>query len=160
MKIITPENIPIETNTLHDEAHYGVLDFSDRTDVDFRFEPIDLLDLFGAYRVELIIDEKHSLSVPFNWSILCSDTENLVSIPIYTFRGRSFEVLVFNPITGSMLSFADCRVGNTYPDTSWSSPQIFQKKYIASPIINEENPPCVYINMATKEDVVSIGDLF
>jgi len=158
MMLLTPENKTVEINNGIAPRHYAVLDASIKKDVDFRFPELLTVEIVSSYGIRAKVGD-YEIELPATWSILCSDGEKLFTIPIYTFRARTFDALVFNPITGTMFDFWPCRMGNVVPIKTWASPEHEDKKYLALPLHSGENPPCIYARYSKREDVINIGDL-
>jgi len=133
MKILDEHNQILETDNLNRGCYYSVLRFKDSKNPDFYFQDMDYIEEFISYTMKLSIGE-HICYVPFHWSILCSDLENIQTIPLYELSGRQFDVFCINPIDGFLVQYLPIRMIEVFPNTTWSCPPIKEKDMLVSPI--------------------------
>lgn len=133
MLIITAENEVQDTDHLNDHYNYGVLSFKDYKCPDFFFPRIEYLEEFNSASITLHIG-KFEAVMPLHWSILCTDLENVQSIPLYEAAGRDFAVFCLNPIDGFMPEFHPLRTGTIFPSTTWMAPPMADKDMLVVPL--------------------------
>lgn len=165
MLILTENNKVVNTDTLDREAHYGVLSFKDYKNPDFFFPRINrVIEQFSSASVTLHIGP-HTVVMPILWSILCSDYDTVENIPLHDFGGKNYSVLCVNPIDGYMPTFYPLRMGEIYPNTVWTAPQIGDKDMLVVPLgpntkMPDRGPECAIFS-ASKMDVNKpLSDIF
>src|ERR1700691_2649299 len=148
MKILTVENKPFYINAIEDgieEIYYGILDYSDKDNVDYRFIPLLFLEIFISLSLDLKIG-KNRLQMPMDWSVVIGDTSSgeLEVIELKKLNDRLFQVFGFNPIEGFMPEFLDIEIINVFPDVKWYVPKLKYGHLLTVPLENKEKPTCSY----------------
>lgn len=164
MKILTVENKPYDLDTVPDEIddiRYCVLDASDKEYVDFFFLPLIFLESFHAPAICLEIGN-HKIQMPMDWSILiCDDDFSALEImPLTSLNHRGFKAITMNPLQTSSLDNLEINITNIYQDVKWYFPKLKHGHMLAVPIVEGENPKCVYfVKDLNKVSDFSIADL-
>lgn len=165
MRILLTTNQPFEINAVPEEVddfRYGVLDYSNKNQVDYIFIPLVFLESFVMPTAELKIGP-YKIQLPLDWSIVIGEKElgEVEIIPIKHLNDRDFSAFVFNPIRGYMSQFLTVEMTNIYPDTKWFFPKLKNGHILVVPLTNKENPPCIFIVHETSKlpDILDISKL-
>lgn len=148
MNILTVENKPYDLTFVPDEVddiYYSVLDYGDKTDVDYFFVPLVFLEIFTSPAAVLKIGD-YQIKMPLDWSVIlcepeCSDPE---IVPLTSLNDRGFKAFTFNPISGYVPSFQEIEITNVYQDVKWHFPKLKHGHILAVPLSSEEGAPCAY----------------
>jgi hypothetical protein len=148
MKILTPENVAFDINDMPneiDDIRYGVLDYSDQSNVDYYFIPLIFLDNFPRPAADLQLG-KFRIQMPLDWSIVIVDKHSgaIEILELKNINDREFDAWGFNPINGYMPSFLPINILNIYPDVNWFFPKLKYGHILAVPLEDGPSPMCVY----------------
>ena len=107
------------------DIRYGVLDYSNTSNIDFFFLPLIFLENFTAPAADLKIGP-YRVQMPLDWSIVVGDKNlgDLEVINISHLNDREFEIFSFNPISGFRPEFHKVEIVNIYPDVKWYFPKL------------------------------------
>ena len=165
MLILTVENKILNTDSLSvgDTVNHGILSFQpteDNAGPDFYFPVIEYLDEFSAASITLKLGDNRII-MPLHWSILCTDTEYLQTIPLYEVGGKQFPVFCLNPLTGFAPEFLRLKTGNVFPNSTWTAPQLNEKDLLVVPIeTKEEGPLCAFFSPSKYEVYRALGEVW
>lgn len=148
MKILTPDNVGFDMNDIPneiDDIRYGVLDYSDKDDVDYYFMPLIFLDNFPRPAADLQLGP-YRIQMPLDWSIMIVDKDSgaIEILELKSINDREFDAWGFNPINGYMPSFLPINVLNIYPDVNWFFPKLKYGHILAVPLEDGPSPVCAY----------------
>ena len=148
MYILTPENKSFDTNripAMNTELYYSVLDYSNRSEIDYKFLPIVFIEDFAKASAVLRIGT-YTIEVPLHWTVLIGDQEfgELELMPLIDIGGRDFSIFSFNPCQGFMPKFMDLEIINIYQEVKWCVPSVLSDHLLTVPLCNGENPPCAF----------------
>lgn len=161
MLILSVDNEIQNTDFLSEEIHYGVLSFKDFKNPDFFFPKLTYLEEFTSTSITLNIGG-HELVMPLGWSILCTDLENVQSIPLYEMSGM-YHVFCLNPIDGFMPEVLPMKLSKVFPSTTWTAPPAVDKNLIVVPLGNNKrskSPLCVMFSPNKMEINRPISDIW
>jgi len=164
MLILSVDNEIKNTDFLSEEIHYGVLSFKDFKNPDFFFPKLTYLEEFTSTSITLTIGD-HELVMPLGWSVLCTDLENIQSIPLYEMSG-TYSVFCLNPINGFMPEFLPMRLSTIFPSTTWTAPPAIDKNMIVVPLGRKptgreaKSPLCVMFSPSKVEINRPISDIW
>jgi hypothetical protein len=133
MLILTAENEIKNTDQITESVHYSVLSFKDFKCPDFFFRKIEFLEEFNSASITLYLGG-FEIVMPLHWSVLCTDLENVQSLPLHEAAGRDFFVFCLNPINGYMPEFFPLRAGMVLPNTTWMAPPVEDKDMLVVPL--------------------------
>jgi len=148
MKILTVDNQVYDLDFVPeeiDDIRYAVLDYSNKSNIDYLFQPLIFLDIFTSPAALLRIG-KYQVKLPIDWSIIICEPEagEPEIIPLTSINDRGFKAFVFNPLTGFIPEFLEVRIENIYNEVKWYTPKLRQANFLAIPIENKDNPRCCY----------------
>lgn len=159
MKLLSENNTAFDMNNLGGPAYYTVFSRPSKGEGDFKCELLDSIAEFSSYGVELIIEDNGSLVLPIIWAVMCSDCEELIPIGLYDFRGRTFETLLFNPLSSFYPRIVSCRVGNMVPNIVWNTPPQKPKTILCIPVEDGDKPNCIMVSQNQDTTSISIGEV-
>lgn len=138
-----------DTDKVGEEYNYAVLRFKDPKNPDFFFEGLEYMEEFTSYTLKIMVGE-YEMFVPFHWSILCSDFENVQTIPFYEFSGRSFNAFSMNPLDSYFPNYPMVRIVEVFANTTWSCPPVQDKDMLVVPLgdfpeTGIKGPPCIVL---------------
>jgi hypothetical protein len=146
-----------------DDIRYSVLDYSDKKNADYIFQPLVFLEIFTSPAAVISIG-KHVIKVPLDWSIIIceSDAGDPEVVPITSINDRGFSAFCFNPLTGFLPNFMEIKILNIYNEVKWYIPKLKQGHFLAVPLENKENPICAFFIKETAKvpDVLDTKDLW
>jgi len=151
MRILTEDNKCFLMNTLPVEPvdiRYGILDYSNQTNVDFFWMPLIFLESFSAPAADLKIGP-YRVQIPLDWSIVVGDKNSgdLEVISISHLNDRDFEMFCFNPISGFRPEFHKVEIVNVYPDLKWYFPKLKFGHLLVVPLLEH-----AIVNQTTRPD--------
>ena len=155
MRVLTPEGEAYDVNQIVDGINrqkYCVLDLSDQSDIDYRFQPCLLFNEYEYPAVELKIGD-YSLEVPMNWRILTGDMVHgdLEIVDIDELTNFEYQAFVFNPFKSFKPKFLPVQITNSYTSmTSWFVPKLQKKHVLGVPLGIERQWPTA-VNSATQQ---------
>ena len=129
MNILTVDNVSYDLDRLPEEIdedlRYGVLDYSDTSEVDYMFVPLVFLESFSCPAAVLRIG-KHELKVPLDWSLIIGEADHGEPevINVMSLNDRGFSAFVFNPINGYKPEWQKVEVINIYQEVKWYVPKL------------------------------------
>lgn len=147
MRILTNENTSLSINDISDDIaediKYGILDYEDVKNVDYKFIPIVFLETFHAPAVDIQLGP-YRVQMPMDWSIVIGDKHSgeLEIIELKKINDRPFQAFSLNPITGFMPEFLDIEIVNIFPDVKWHFPKLKYGHILTIPLTLKPNPPC------------------
>ena len=137
MMILTEDNKAVNTDQLTSEINFSTLSFRDYKNPDFYLDQrIEYLEEFNSASITLRIGT-YEIVMPLHWSIVCTDMENIQTIPLQEVSGRNFDVFCLNPIDGYRPRYRTLRTGMIFPNTTWTCPPIRDKDMLVVPITTE-----------------------
>ena len=146
-----------------DNMQFGIIDYTEEDTVDYQFIPLLFMETFTMTAIELMIDDKYTVKVPADWSIVIGDqfSGDLEVIEVKKMTNRSFEAFVFNPISGFYPKFKKVEISYIYPDIRWYLPKLKTSHLLVSPIEKGSNPDCVFVVKETNKlpDILDLGQL-
>jgi hypothetical protein len=148
MKILANTNQTFNLNEIPDDVddiRYGVLDYSDQSNVDYFFQPLIFLESFNSPCVDLKIGP-HGLQMPLDWSVIIGDKNSgeIEIMPLIYLNDKDFEVFCYNPINGYMPHFMRLEILNIWPDVKWYFPKLKNGHLLAIPLNESPCPLCAY----------------
>ena len=166
MFILTNENFSYEMSTLPtliDDLRYCVLDYSDTSEIDFRWQPMIFIDSFPRPAADLQIG-KYRIQMPLDWSVVIADKHlgNMEIIELKHLNDREFDVFVLNPINGYIPQFLNITIQNIYPDVTWHIPKLKRGHILAVPLAEGSEAPCAFFVKDTNKipDSLDISKIF
>lgn len=167
MKILTIDNQQYEIDYVPEQIgdiRYSVLDYSNKNDVDYLFQPLVFLEIFDSPAAILKIGS-NKIKVPLDWNIIIGEpeTNDPEVVPVSMLTNTGFKSFCFNPLTSMIPSYKDVRLVNVYNQVRWHCPKLKYGHFLTVPIDNkQENPDCVYFIKETAKipDVLSSQDLW
>lgn len=142
MLILDENNEVRDTDRIDESCFYSILRFKDPKNPDFFFDELTYIEEFTSYTMKIEVG-RHTLFVPFHWSILCSDGEYVQTIPLYEFSGRNFQAFCLNPLDGYIPHYPTIRLVEIFSNTTWSAPPIQDKDMLVVPIGHEPEPNAI-----------------
>ena len=148
MKILTLDNQAFDMSTLPEEVddiRFAVFDNADPKNPDYHYVPLIFVEFFTTPALVLQIGN-YKVKMPLDWQILIGDPEigDLEAIPITTLGDRGFSAFQFNPRTSFSPTFLPVDIHDVYHECSWYAPKLKNGQFLAVPLSDEPNPPCVY----------------
>jgi len=166
MNILTLENKSYDIDFVPeqiDDIRYSVLDYSNRHDVDYVFQPLVFLEIFTAPAAVLQIEDK-IIKVPLDWHVIIGDTGIGYPeiVPVSSLTTRGFKAFCFNPVSGIIPSFKEIKLVNVYNQIKWYFPKLKHGHFLTTPIEHTKSPECVFfIKEVTKiPEVLESEDLW
>jgi hypothetical protein len=166
MKILTNENQPYELDYVPDEIddiRYGVLDYSDKHNVDYFFVPLVFLEEFNAPAAVLQVGEFET-KIPLDWSLIIIDPQvgEPEIIPVTSLNDRGFHAFTLNPISSYLPRFREVEVTNVYQEVKWFFPKLKYGHILAVPLTDKEGSDCMYIVKDTNKvpDLLDVKQLW
>lgn len=165
MLILTEKNQVVNTDFINRDVHYGVLSFKDYKHPDFYFPKTNqTVEEFSSASVTLYIGP-HTVVMPIMWSILCCDYESVENIPLHDLGGKNYQVLCLNPIDGYMPKFYPLSMGEIYPNSTWTSPQVGDKDMLVVPLGEDtksldKGPECAIFSASKMDINKPLTDIF
>ena len=122
MKILTVENETYDLDEIPetiDDLRYGILDYTNPSNVDYYFIPLVFLESFYAPAAILQIGQT-TISMPLDWHMVICDAEvgDPEVMSLMSLNDRGFTAFAFNPITGFSAQYIDVSIVNIYRVTS------------------------------------------
>ena len=151
MFILGEDDRIINTDMVNRETRYWVLSFEDPQEPDFYLRSLTALEDYTCPAMSLDIGD-YTCVVPLHWRILCSDYENVQTIPLEEINRNDHMVWSFNPISSYMPDHLTMRVSvrfpAIYPAVNWSCPVMSEKDMIVVPLLGNNSvagkaPKCV-----------------
>jgi hypothetical protein len=145
MNILTVDNTTYDLDRLPEEIdedlRYGVLDYSNTSEVDYMFVPLVFLESFSCPAAVLRIG-KHELKVPLDWSLIIGEPDHGEPevINVMSLNDRGFSTFVFNPINGYK--------------PEWQRVEVPKLKFghiLAVPLEKKEDPVCAFFLKETNK---------
>lgn len=166
MKILTNENKVIDLLSVYEnnsEYYFGILDFSNKNNIDYFFVPLVFLENFYSPSVEIKIRDTN-IQLPIDWYVLIGD-EDLLScefVSVKSINDRNFKFFTFNPISGFIYTFEKVDVLNIFYNKKWTFPKIKQNTALAYPLYDNENPQCIFITSECNKNnqIIDFSQLF
>jgi len=148
IRILTIDNAAYELDFVPeeiDDVRYSVLDYSNRQNIDYVFQPLIFLDIFTSPAAILKIG-KYALKMPIDWNIIICEPEHGEPevIPITALNDRGFKAFTFNPLTSFIPEFLEVSITSVYNEVKWYTPKLRQGHFLSVPIEETENPKCCY----------------
>jgi hypothetical protein len=148
VRIITNDNLSYNLNQIPDDVgdvRFGVLDYSDQSNVDYYFVPLIFLESFNSPCVDLRIGN-FSLQMPLDWSVIIGDKDSgeMEIMPQIYLNDKDFDVFCYNPINGYMPNFLKLEIINIWPDVKWYFPKLKNGHMLAVPLSDKQGPYCAY----------------
>ena len=148
MRILTIDNQSYDLDFIPeeiDDVRYSVLDYSNKQNIDYLFQPLIFLDIFTAPAAVLKIGN-HTLKMPIDWNIILCEPEVVEPevVPITALNDRGFSAFTFNPLTGFVPSFQKVEIVNLYNEVKWYAPKLRQGHFLSVPIQETNNPDCCF----------------
>lgn len=139
-----------------DDIRYSVLDYSDKKNIDYVFQPLVFLEIFNSPAALLSVG-KSIIKMPLDWSMIVCDGDagDPEVVPITALNSRGFKAFCFNPLTGFLPSFLDVDIVNIYNDVKWYSPKLKHGHFLSIPITDGEKPICAFFI----KDTVKVPDV-
>lgn len=166
MNILTIDNESYEIDYIPeqiDDIRYSVLDYSNKNDVDYIFQPLVFLEIFNSPAAILSVNNT-IIKVPLDWSIIIGEpeTNDPEVIPVSMLTTRGFRAFCFNPLTSVLPSFYEVRLINVYNQVKWYSPKLKYGHFLTIPISHKKNPECLYFIKETGKipDVLDTKNLW
>lgn len=167
IEILSVENKSYSMNDIpedvDDNLQFGIIDYTDNENIDYQFIPLLFMETFNMTAIELMIDDKYTVKVPADWSIIIGDkfSGELEVLEAKKMTNRSFDAFVFNPISGFYPKFKKVEISNIYPDVRWYLPKLRTGHLLVSPISKGDNPDCVFVVKETNKlpDILDLGQL-
>jgi hypothetical protein len=169
MLILNDENNILNTDEIEKSCYFSVLSFKDYKNPDFFFDHLNShIEYFESASVVLEIGP-YSIVMPLPWSILCTDYENVESIPLYEICGREYQVFTINPISGYMPRYYPLKLGTIYKNTTWTCPTVNDKDMLVVPLGRERmkedqqvdrGPVCAIFSPSKMEINKQISDIW
>jgi len=156
MNILTVNNKPYNLDRLPDEIdedlRYGVLDYSNTSEVDYIFVPLVFLESFSCPAAVLRIG-KRELKVPLDWSLIIGEPDHGEPevISVMSLNDRGFSTFVFNPISGYRPTWQKVEVVNIYQEVKWYVPKLKFGHILAVPLEDNDEPECAYFLKETNK---------
>lgn len=165
MKILTVENKSFDMNMLPDEIddlRFSILDYSDQTDVDYKFWPLIYAETFSSPAADLKIGD-YRIQMPLDWNIVIADKiyGSVEILAIQHLMDKGFSAFGMNPISGFRPEFLPIEVINVFPDVKWCFPQLKYGHLLTVPLSDEVGAICCYFVKNTNRlpDELDIGKL-
>jgi hypothetical protein len=148
MRILTNENMAFSMNEVPnevDDLRYGILDYSNKENVDYHFIPLIFLESFSLPAADLQIGP-YRIQMPLDWSLVVGEKElgEIEVLPLKHLNDRDFSAFVMNPISGFMAGYYSVEMVNVYPDIKWYFPKLKHGHILAVPLHDGPNPQCSY----------------
>lgn len=148
MNILTIDNESYEIDYVSEQiedVRYSVLDYSNKNDIDYIFQPLVFLEIFNSPAAVLSINNK-IIKVPLDWNIIIGEpeTNDPEVIPVSMLTTKGFKAFCFNPLTSILPSFHEIRLINVYNQVKWYSPKLKFGHFLTIPIDKSKNPECIY----------------
>lgn len=146
MRILTPDNTTFtmeEIPNYNADLMYGVMDYSNKDDVDYYFLPLIFLDSYPRAGANLRIGD-HNVVVPLDWSLVIIDRESAIveTMEIKSINDREFDALCVNPISGFTPSFLPITVTDIYQEINWFTPKLKNGHFLVVPLEETDEPLC------------------
>ncbi|MCS7316722.1 MAG: hypothetical protein NZZ41_00160 [Candidatus Dojkabacteria bacterium] len=166
MKILTNENKTLDLLSVYEsnsEYYYGILDFSNKNNVDYFFIPLVFLENFYSPSIEILL-RGTTIQLPLDWFVLIGD-ENVSScefISLKSINDRNFKFFTFNPVSGYMYNLEKIEICNIFYNKKWIFPKLKQNTALAYPIFDTDDSPCIFITpeCSKQNQVVDFHQLF
>lgn len=171
MRILTSNNVVIDTDTHRGDLHYSVLSFSDYKNPDFYMNRAMAYEQIECASASLTIGE-HSLVVPFPWCVLVSDFDTVDCLPIDNLLGKPMPAFCINPIDGYRVEFLTVKLKMIYPSGSFIVPVLGNKDMLVVPLTlsrtrqdrdgnpSEVGPLCVVLSPTKMELSKPISEIW
>lgn len=167
MKILTPENICYEMNSLPEneieDIRYCVMDVTDKNEPDFFFIPLVFIETFNAPSINLSIGP-WTIEMPIDWNILIGDPDmgQLEFIPLTSINERPFQTILTNPLAGFTMDWQPIKVNNVFADVKWFFPKLKYGHILVIPLEHGPKPKCAYFvkDLNRIPDVLNSYDFF
>lgn len=171
MRILSSDNVAIDTDITRSDFHYSVLSFKDYKNPDFFCERATSYEQIECASASLLIGE-YSLVVPFPWCILVSDFDTVDCLPIDNLLGKSMPAFCLNPIDGYRVEFMTAKLKMIYPSGSFIIPVLGNKDMLVVPLGTtrirrdkdgnavEGGPICVILSPTKMELSKPISDIW
>lgn len=149
MNILTTENTAYDLDRLpaqiNENLRYGVLDYSDKEDVDYKFIPLVFLESFSCPAAVLRIGNAE-VKIPLDWSLIIGEPDHGEPeiISIMSINDRGFSTFVFNPINGYRPAWHKVEIVNIYQEVKWYVPKLKFGHILAVPLNTGPQPVCSY----------------
>ena len=156
MNILTVDNVSYDLDRLPEEIdedlRYGVLDYSNTSEVDYMFVPLVFLESFSCPAAVLRIG-KHELKVPLDWSLIIGEADHGEPevINVMSLNDRGFSAFVFNPINGYKPEWQKVEVINIYQEVKWYVPKLKFGHVLAVPLEKIKIPMCAFFIKETNK---------
>jgi hypothetical protein len=156
MNILTVDNTTYDLDRLPEEIdedlRYGVLDYSNTSEVDYMFVPLVFLESFSCPAAVLRIG-KHELKVPLDWSLIIGEADHGEPevINVMRLNDRGFSAFVFNPINGYKPEWQKVEVINIYQEVKWYVPKLKFGHVLAVPLEKSKSPMCAFFIKETNK---------
>lgn len=165
MRILTETNTVFDLNNLseHDnDVRFGVLDYSDQSNIDYFFMPLVFLESFSTAAIDIQIG-KYRIQMPWDWNIIIGDKEvgDLEIAKIEFCMDKDFSAFTYNPLTGFKPDFMHIDIIGIYPDVTWYFPKMKPGQILSIPLSDGPNPYCVYMvkELAKIPEVLNINEM-
>ena len=118
MNILTIDNESYEIDYVSEQiedVRYSVLDYSNKNDIDYIFQPLVFLEIFNSPAAVLSINNK-IIKVPLDWNVIIGEpeTNDPEVIPVSMLTTKGFKAFCFNPLTSILPTFHEIRLINVY----------------------------------------------
>lgn len=153
MNILTVENKTLPLSHIPEDIEnynnifYGVIDYSDKEDIDYKFFPLSqtILEIFNYPGANVSIGD-FKIVLPLDWSIVIADkfSGDLEIIELKQLNDRNFDAFVLNPIDGFMPDFFSVQITDIFTDIKWCTPKLRQCHILAIPLELGDSPKCIY----------------
>jgi hypothetical protein len=156
MNILTVDNVSYDLDRLPEEIdedlRYGVLDYSNTSEVDYMFVPLVFLESFSCPAAVLRIGN-HELKVPLDWSLIIGEADHGEPevINVMSLNDRGFSAFVFNPINGYKPEWQKVEVINIYQEVKWYVPKLKFGHVLAVPLEKTKSPMCAFFIKETNK---------
>lgn len=156
MNILTVDNVSYDLDRLPEEIdedlRYGVLDYSNTSEVDYMFVPLVFLESFSCPAAVLRIGN-HELKVPLDWSLIIGEADHGEPevINVMSLNDRGFSAFVFNPINGYKPEWQKVEVINIYQEVKWYVPKLKFGHVLAVPLEKTKDPMCAFFIKETNK---------
>lgn len=150
MLILTHDNKTFDLNRINSEltesVHYGVFDYSDKSNPDYFFRPLSMVETFNAVTIQYQIG-RHRIMLPQEWSIVLADPEtgDVELIPADEINVRGFHALIFNPLRMGLHTYQPLSPVDVFTDVSWTVPRLGFHNFLLMPLENKTSPDCILI---------------
>lgn len=165
MNLLTINNTTYNLNNSPEtiiDTNYCVLDCSDKTYIDYFFQPLVFLEAFTCPAIVLQVG-KFKIQMPLDWQVVVCDEvmTSIEIIPLTSLNDRGFHAILYNPMKHMVPSVEEINIINVYAEVKWFVPKLKQNTILVVPVEDTGCPKCMlFVKDNIKVTELTIGNLF